>query len=92
MEQQRLSVSCLIEERVVSSPDSGPVGLSANIHFHHWLYVVAWQLTTLDNTNSNLVFKIEKRRQMKKQAMDFFFFFENIIKHCGAAVCQLLIH
>ena len=44
----------LIKERVVSSSDSCSVGLSAHIHFHNRLYVVARQLSTLDNPNTDL--------------------------------------
>lgn len=44
----------LIEERVISSSDSSPVGLSTNMHLHHWFDVVARQLSTLDNPNANL--------------------------------------
>lgn len=44
----------LIKERVISSSYSSPVRLSTNIHFHHWLDVVARQLSPLDNPNTNL--------------------------------------
>lgn len=44
----------LVKEGVISSSDSSPVGLSTNIHLHHWFDVVARQLSTLDNSNANL--------------------------------------
>lgn len=44
----------LVKKGVISSSNSGPVGLSAYIHLNHWLDVVARQLSTLDNPNTNL--------------------------------------
>ena len=44
----------LIKEGVIPSSYSSPVGLSAHICFHHRLDVVARQLSTLDNSNTNL--------------------------------------
>jgi len=49
----------LVEVGVVSSPDARPVGLSTHAHLHHRLDVVARELSTLDNTNTDL----EKRRE-----------------------------
>lgn len=51
----------LVEERVISSSDSGPVRLSTYIHLNHWLDVVARQLSTLDNPDTDL--NIERRSE-----------------------------
>lgn len=45
----------LIKERVVSLLDPGPVGLVAHRDLHHWLDVVARQLTGLDDPYADLV-------------------------------------
>lgn len=58
-------VHYLVEKRVISSPYSGPVCLPTDIHLNHWFDVVARQLSTLDNPNTNL--NIANHREVAEQ-------------------------
>ncbi len=67
-----LRVKYLIEEGVVSPLDPCPVGLSAHINLHHWLDVVARQLTSLDDPDTNLKDKEKKNYLLNFKHPDYF--------------------
>ena len=56
----------LIKEWVVSSPGSGSVGMSTHTHFDHRLDVIARQLTTLNNPNTDLLIMENRVKYMNK--------------------------
>lgn len=47
-------VCYLIEERVISSSNSSPMGLSVYVHLYYWFDVVTRKLSALDDPNTNL--------------------------------------
>lgn len=63
----RRSLEYLIKERVVPPLDPGPVGLSTHMDLHHGFDVVSRQLTGLDDPNTNLRKKKEKKKDQLSQ-------------------------
>lgn len=54
LQLQRSYTAYFIKKWVISSFDSCPVCLTTNVNFDYWFYVISRQLTTFNDSNTNL--------------------------------------